>query len=128
MVPLTVAAFVPLVVAPGAAPGAGLALLAPVVLVVSAGGVLIADVDDGDVEAVPDGEDVVVVVVVEAVVSVVVGVVVVVVLGVVLTVEDGVVVVVLVVVLLRSQPAAAVASAIAAAMGMRRFMNSPMCV
>jgi hypothetical protein len=38
----------------------------------------------------------------------------------------GVVVVVLLVVLLRSQPAAAVARAMAAAMGMRRFMNSPM--
>lgn len=124
-------------VAPWAPPEAGVALVAPVVLVVSTGGVLIADVDDGEVEGVPE-DDGVIVVVVEAVVSVVVVVVDAVPLGVVVVVspgdvlavdvDGGVVVVVLVVVLLRSQPTAPAARARAAAMGMRRFMNSPMCV
>lgn len=130
MVPLTWPAIVPLVVLPGADPGAAVAVplgeaalpeavvppdMEPLIPVV-------VEEEPVPVEAVELGIEVsVVVVVVVAAVE----------LGVVVDVlgADVVVVVlgavVLDVVLLRSQPAAAVASAMAAAIGIRRFMTSP---
>jgi hypothetical protein len=135
VVPLTVPAVVPLVDVPGALPGAGAELLAllsveaalPEAVVLGDGEPLISlaelDVVLVPVEAVVVG-DVLVSVPVDALPLGVV-VVVVVVLGVDAAVVLGVVVVLLVVVLLRSQPAAAVARTMAAAMGMKRFMTSP---
>jgi hypothetical protein len=133
VVPLTAPAVVPLVDVPGALPGVdaeplvllsgeaalpeGVVLAEPLMPLVELG-----EVDmPGLVEAVVVG-DVVVSVLAEAVLLGVVVVVVVVLLGVDAVVVSGVV---LLVVLLRSQPAAAVASAMAAARGIRRFMTSP---
>jgi hypothetical protein len=122
-----VPAVVPLEDVPGALPGAG---AEPLVL-------LSGEAALPDALVLPDGEPLMslaelgVEVPVEAVVvgDVVVSVLLVVVVVVVLLGADAVVVsgvvVVLLVVLLRSQPAAAVARTMAAATGIRRFMNSP---